>query len=272
MAPLTSGLTNHAYALAVSGYTAIPHQIQTQELKDLQSAADLALEAEQRTKNKQPYTLVTDYYKAVRCMYCWDNAYLRLLEHPTIHALASLLIGQYQLWDLSLLSALPTPDSAASPTTAWHRDFQGVHRGTEIPGYLWFFVCLDDFTPKNGATWVVPGSHQINSIFEPNTDACKGNKFDQFPSRLQLSALAGDLLVLDPTILHTSGRNESARPRRLINVAICHRDKRPLMNHWSMPALRFNPMRVDKYVPCWARSASLGYNLAGPSRRLADRE
>jgi hypothetical protein len=230
----TFEVNNHAYALAVSGYTSIPQQIELSALESMRAAADLAIEAENRSEQKQPFTLITNYYKAVRCMYCWDAAYMRLLEHPTIHALAALLMGEYQLWDMALLSALPADKSTNAATTAWHRDFTGLYRGTQMPAYLWFFVCLDDVTPENGATWAVPGSHRIDSKFEPAQSAATAQTLDQFPSRVQLCAQAGDLLVLDPTILHTSGRNESTQPRRLLNVALCHRDLQPLMDHWTI--------------------------------------
>lgn len=238
-------LGRHAHALAVSGYTTVPGQIDERELAALRTAAQLALEAESKSVKKQPYTLVNDYYKAVRCMYSWGDACVRLLEHPTIHGIASLLMREYVLWDMTLLSALPAPEStaaegSAAATTAWHRDFDGPYRGAQMPGHLWFFVCLDDVTSRNGATWVVPGSHRLDSQFEPAADEAWARSLEQFPSRLQLCAEAGDLLILDPTMLHTSGRNNSALPRRLLNVGLCHGHFQPLMDHRSIaqPLLR----------------------------------
>jgi hypothetical protein len=49
-----------------------------------------------------------------------------------------------------------------------------------------------------------------------------------------LCAKAGDILVFDPTLLHTSGRNSSQKPRRLLNVGIAHATMRPLMAHWEI--------------------------------------
>jgi ectoine hydroxylase-related dioxygenase (phytanoyl-CoA dioxygenase family) len=136
---------------------------------------------------------------------------------------------------------LPTPTEAPAATTSWHRDFAGLHFGTAVPGYLWFFVCLDDVTCDNGATWVVPGSHRIPSPHEPApSPTWSSDDFEQYPSRLQLCARAGDLLVLSPSLLHTSGRNRTSKPRRLLNVGICHADLQPLLDHWAIagPAIQ----------------------------------
>lgn len=236
-----SEISHHAYALAVSGYTVVPAAVPASELEELRTTAELAFAAENAAEQKQPYTLVTQHYKAVRCMYCWGDAYLRILENTAIHSLAALVMENYQLWDMMLLSALPAPSGVAA-TTAWHRDFSGVHQGADVPGYLWFFVCLDDVTAQNGGTWVVPGSHRLHSKHEPERDAASGRTLEQYPSRIQLCAKAGDLLVLDPSMLHTSGHNTGPHPRRLLNIALCNNAFSPLMDHWAIagPAVQKN--------------------------------
>jgi ectoine hydroxylase-related dioxygenase (phytanoyl-CoA dioxygenase family) len=234
-------IANHAYALDVSGYTRLPGQIGQTDLEELRQSADRAFAAARVAIQKQNSTGGTEYYEAVRCLYCWGDACVRLLGHETIHALASLLMEQYCLWDMSVLKALPTPPTATAATTSWHRDASGLHWGAQIPGYLWFFVCLDDLTPENGATWVVPGSHHRSSRHEPVLNgAWAGDDLEQFPSRLQLCAEAGDILVVNPIMLHTSGRNATAQARRLINIGVCHASVQPLADHWSIagPAIQ----------------------------------
>src|SRR5207244_12745681 len=139
----------------------------------------------------------SEYYEAVRCLYCWGDACVRLLEHDTLHGLAALLMGKYRLWDLSVLSALPTPPTASAATTSWHRDFRHIIAGTPVPGHLWFFLCLDDLTGENGATWVVPDSHRLSSAHESALGKTRyGAGRDAYLSRIQLCALAGDSVVL----------------------------------------------------------------------------
>ncbi len=230
-------LGSHAYALDVSGYTVIPAQLESAELEKLRSACDRALQAVSAARAagvKLPHTGGTDYYRAARCMYCWDAACIRLLEHPTLHALSALTMGEdgYFLWDMSSMAALPTPADAAAATTSWHRDFG---QDAVSPRYLWFFFCLDDVTHENGATWIVPGSHRLASRHEPApAGAWSGDELDRYPSRVQPCATAGDLLVLDPVALHTSGRNAIDKPRRLLNVSVCRATQRPLMDNWTI--------------------------------------
>jgi hypothetical protein len=231
-------LAQHAYALDVSGYTILPAQIGSTDLDELHLCADRALAAAQaalRAGRKLKHTYTSEYYEAVRCLYCWGAGCVRLLEHDTVHGLAALLMGTYRLWDMSVLSALPTPPAASAATTNWHRDFGHSVSGTPVPGHLWFFLCLDDVTSDNGATWVVPGSHRVASAHEPAIGkAWSGDNLDAYPSRIQLCARAGDIVVIDPTLLHTSGRNNTARARQLLNIGLVHADLQPLLDHWAI--------------------------------------
>ena len=230
--------TRHAYALDVSGFTRIPSQIGPKELEELRAGSERALIAAQVKLNageKLKYTGGSEYYHASRCMYCWGDSLVRLLDLEAIHAIASKLMRRYLLWDFSVLSALPTPETVKAATTSWHRDYAGMFIGTEEPAYLWFFICLDDATPENGATWAVPGSHRITSKYEPETkDTWINDDLEMFTSRIQLCAKAGDLLILNPSMLHSSGRNTTHNPRRLLNLGICQAGLHPLLNHWSI--------------------------------------
>src|SRR5919199_305794 len=147
-------LARHAYAVDVSGYTILPAQVGSTDLDDLRLCADRALAAARavvRDGQKLKHTYTSEYYEAVRCLYCWGDVCVHLLEHDTVHGLAALLMGKYRLWDMSVLSALPTPPTASAATTSWHRDFGHIVSGTPVPGHLWFFLCLDDLTSENGA-------------------------------------------------------------------------------------------------------------------------
>jgi ectoine hydroxylase-related dioxygenase (phytanoyl-CoA dioxygenase family) len=122
------------------------------------------------------------------------------------------------------------------------------------PPYLWFFVCLDDTTPQNGATWVVPGSHHVSSPEISNHEQHSGFAA---PIAQRLCGSAGDLLVLDPTALHGAGVNTTDRPRRLINVGVCSAATPPLMDHWSIAGPRIQP-RVSDRVRDMMRSGAGG--------------
>lgn len=228
-------LKRHAYALDVSGYTLLPQQVVGRELDGVRECAERALQAVRDYGQPQPYVTPGRFYEAARCLYCWGEPCVRLLEHETLHELAALAMGQYLLWEISVLSALPSPPDVREGATAWHRDFRGLERGSAVPGHLWCFLCLDDTTAENGATWVVPGSHRISTLHEPGPDDdWVDDGHDLYPSRHQLLARAGDILVMNPATLHTAGHNASDRARRLLNIGICHGELAPLLDHWAI--------------------------------------
>ena len=47
-------------------------------------------------------------------------------------------------------------------------------------------------------------------------------------------------MVIDPTLLHTSGRNGTEHARRLLNIGLSHVDLQPLLDHWAIagPAIQ----------------------------------
>ena len=165
-------------------------------------------------------------YLGTRCVYCWGDACIGLLENEVIRRVADTVIGAHRLFDMSALRALPAADYISRRTEWWHRDIDVVADGPQTVRYLWFFVLLDDFTADNGATWVVPGSQRIPNVALP--------KKKVFPTAVQLLAQAGDMVVINPSALHTVGHNVTDRARTMINVSVCHADVRPLMDHWSI--------------------------------------
>ncbi len=243
--PKFDDYSKHLYALSASGYTRLPAQVSGTELESLRESADRAMAAAQakiREGESLKHTGGSEFYHASRCLYCWGDAFVRLLDLEAVHALASRLVNPYLLWDLSVLSVLPTPENAKSATTSWHRDYGGMMIGGQKPGYLWFFLCLDDSTPENGATWVVPGSHTTSTPDEPHHGGPWANDdLEHFTSRTQVCGKAGDLLVLNPSLLHSSGRNTTRQPRRLVNIGICHHTLPPLMDHWAIAGPKLQP-------------------------------
>lgn len=235
-------LQKHAYALEVSGYTIIPAQLTAEVTQDLCRIADRALEEVRHAMKlglEVPFQPGSRFYEAASALYCWGDSALALLEHPTVTRMAECLMGTYYLNDLTVFSALPAPRQEACVATSWHRD--GCDLDSATAGQLWFFFYLDDGTAENGATWVVPGSHRIQSAREPRLDPpWTSLDLNRFPSRMQLIARAGDLAVIDARALHTSGRNDTERPRRLINLGLVDERARSRIrsNHWVIAGPR----------------------------------
>ena len=68
---------------------------------------------------------------------------------------------------------------------------------------------LDDFTPENGATWVLPGSHATPTVPDEATFR-KG--------AVQIPGKAGSVLICNSSLTHAAGINSTPDPRRGISV------------------------------------------------------
>ena len=73
---------------------------------------------------------------------------------------------------------------------------------------LWF---LTPFTPDNGATWVVPGSHRLNT--NPQLSDMGVDLGQPYPTALQAQGPAGSVLVWDLRVWHGAGYNLSDQDR-----------------------------------------------------------
>lgn len=119
---------------------------------------------------------------------------------------------------------------------------QGIHADTPtsqslLVNCLWL---LDDYTPENGATRVVPGSHRAAGKLP------KVNPEDRFPGEVVVTAEAGSVLIFDGHLLHGGTRNRSHRSRRVIRCAMVPRDQPrgwgyepPVLNAPLPPPIRY---------------------------------
>ena len=234
-------LESHVFALRASGYTVIPGVLEPDHVRELRgiaaAALDRALEAE-RESGLLPQTIVEvhdpETFVLNRALYCWGEACIRLLEHPLIEQLASLVMGPHRLHEMAAQMAVPAPHVDPARTERWHRDVDLPERGDTVR-YLWFMFPVDPFTADNGATWIVPGSQSL-----PDREIPRTRVSERFPTRRQILSSPGDLVVVDPMALHTWGHNRTAAPRRMLNVMLCAPGTTTVLDHWSIagPALR----------------------------------
>jgi len=103
---------------------------------------------------------------------------------------------------------------SASPHT---EDGQPLHADSgAIADDTGYYVCnsvwmLDDFTPENGATRIVPGSHRWRRLPRPDF-------FDRHPEERLVLGNAGDVVVMNAHMWHGGTANRTAVPRRAMHV------------------------------------------------------
>lgn len=127
------------------------------------------------------------------------DEFVSLLEHPVLWAFMTHLLGP----DFLLSSITANIAGPGGPAMALHPD-QGYVPPPWPPyplvaNMMWM---LDDFTAENGATRIVPGSHQ-NATGGPTDQA-------RTAEAIPATGRAGSVLCFDGRVLHQTGANTTA--------------------------------------------------------------
>jgi ectoine hydroxylase-related dioxygenase (phytanoyl-CoA dioxygenase family) len=95
-----------------------------------------------------------------------------------------------------------------------------------IPDEKGYWVCnavwmLDDFTPENGATRLIPGSHRWHTRPQDVLE----DPMAPYPAEVLLTGTAGTIAVMNAHLWHGGTANRSASPRLAMHAFYCRRDK-----------------------------------------------
>jgi ectoine hydroxylase-related dioxygenase (phytanoyl-CoA dioxygenase family) len=145
----------------------------------------------------------------LRLMLKFEPVFFRLFELPELLALLDKTLSPTAILHLQNGFILPSLDAGATPKVfqnSFHRDFPRY-----LNGYLTSvntFFAIDAFSADNGATLLLPGTHQRavtpSAVFSESN--CEAVECD-----------AGAMLVFDSTLWHASGINVSGRDRLGVN-------------------------------------------------------
>ena len=136
--------------------------------------------------------------------------------HPRVLAAIAHVLGDaFKLSSLNMRASLP-----GHGLQALHADWPRATR----PGD--YYVCnsiwlLDDFTPENGATRLVPGTHRSGQTPEEAMDDPQA----AHPDEVQLVAPRGTVVVFNSHTWHGGTLNRTDVPRRAIHAYFCRRDQ-----------------------------------------------
>jgi ectoine hydroxylase-related dioxygenase (phytanoyl-CoA dioxygenase family) len=141
--------------------------------------------------------------------------------HPKVlAAIAHVLGGDLQLSSLNARAALPG------------QGLQGLHAdwGRAVPpgeyqvcNSIWL---LDDFTPENGATRAVPGSHLSGALPQDTMSDPK----QTHPNEVLLLGKAGTVVVFNSHTWHGGTLNQTDRPRRALHSYFSRRNQQQQLN------------------------------------------
>lgn len=140
------------------------------------------------------------------------------LAHPAVRAAVEHVLQRpYRVLHLSARDPLP-----GFGEQGLHTDWtpQGPDQPARVVTALWL---LDDFTPDNGATRVVPGSHRRPGP-PPKSVTAPGRRH---PEERLVRARAGSVLVFNGHLWHSATKNRSRGRRRVVQCQYVAADSDP---------------------------------------------
>ncbi len=169
-----------------------------------------------------------------------DAVFAELAEHPlVIDHVRALLGDDLMLSNFSANTALPGSGSMNA-----HCDQSTVMPEPWPVRYtlnaIW---CLHDVDEGNGATRYLPGSHRFTCFADVPEDPKAGMR--------PFEAAAGDVLLMDGRLWHTSGENRSADRERAMLFAFYTRGFLRLQNNWWQTLSRETRAGLSPQLKHW---------------------
>jgi ectoine hydroxylase-related dioxygenase (phytanoyl-CoA dioxygenase family) len=139
-----------------------------------------------------------------------------ILLPPVLECVRHVLGPDIKLSSLNARSADPLTD-VGQPL---HVDMGAVpdERGYWVCNTVWM---LDDFTPDNGPTRMVPGSHRWGTRPQDVLE----DPLAAHPQEVMLTGKAGSIAVMNAHLWHGGTANRTSSPRLAMHAFYCRRDK-----------------------------------------------
>jgi len=145
----------------------------------------------------------------LRLMLKYDPLFYRFLAIPSLLEVVDRTVSETGILHLQNGFILPSFAPDAQPRVfqnSYHQDFPRVLNGYLASINVMF--AIDAFTAANGATWVVPGTHQ--QAARPSEETIRA-------TARPVECPAGSMVVFDSTLWHAAGLNGSGRDRVAVN-------------------------------------------------------
>ena len=145
----------------------------------------------------------------LRLMMKFEPSLLKFLEISSVLDIVDNTVSNTAIMHLQngfILPSFPPDETPEVFQNNYHPDFPRVLNG--YMASINIFFALVDFEAANGATKVVPGTHQ--RMDRPSLEYCNENAIDAECPR-------GSMLVFDSTLWHAAGKNTSGDNRLSIN-------------------------------------------------------
>ncbi len=172
-----------------------------------------------------------------------------LIEHPLVLGLAD----QFLHKDYLLSAAIAIRVHGGETPQNLHRDDNPAGAPDSGVRDMWGFSSiwmLDDFSPSNGATQVIPGSHKWPMERVPDP-----------AQAVSVCAPAGSVLLFAGNLLHRGGASLEAEPGR-VRLGITIQYAQPWLRTIENFSLSMPPQSAARFSP--RIQALLGYSVVAP--------
>lgn len=249
------------------GYLVFPKVLSDAELARIREALLPHLDRNIRGRNDFEGLATNRVY----AMLAKSPVFADLVAHPLALAFAEADLGADCLLSACLAIKLH-PGETAQP---WHYDDSHYDwpRPRRSLGVSAFWA-IDETTPENGATEIIPKSHlwgeeAVAGSIAPEHFAMTTHRDDGADPGARSDAIAaampaGSLMLAKGTLWHRGGANRSVRPRLIITPQYCPGWTRPLEN-MSLAV----PPAIAKGLPARAQEL-LGYSIRPPFMGYVD--
>jgi ectoine hydroxylase-related dioxygenase (phytanoyl-CoA dioxygenase family) len=245
--PDGDSLDHAVETIRLLGYAVIDSGFSSEELEQFAAAFERAKAALYERNGGRHALEQIDEHNTIRAPMAIDPLFLELARNEAVLTICRRLIGDYIV--LNQQNGIINPPSQQSYNQgAFHRDLPFQHFVSTRPLALNALFCLDEFTPSNGATYVVPASHK-EELF-PSDSVVRA-------TRVQVCAPAGSYILLDGLTYHSGAVNQTELGRRAVNHLYTVPIIRPQID---LPAVLGPEFASDSAV-----RRLLGYELGVPT-------
>ncbi|WCO66999.1 phytanoyl-CoA dioxygenase family protein [Iamia majanohamensis] len=203
-------------ALADDGCAVVPDLLGPDEVARATAALEEVFASEADVAGERGWR--TDAYRVAYALPAKDPTFLDLCTHSGLGGLADAVLGP----DCVVAGFNGQTMVPGGTGQRLHRDHPVPTPGTTL--FLHLVCALDAFTPSNGATRVVPGTHR-----EPPADDADLAALED--RAVVLAAPAGAAVAFDATLVHAAGANATGAPRRALHVFFARPWVQP---HWDL--------------------------------------
>jgi ectoine hydroxylase-related dioxygenase (phytanoyl-CoA dioxygenase family) len=202
-----TGIDQVAESIRRLGYGVVGGGYDDTALAALSAAFERAHERHRREHGGAAALEAIDEHNTIRLPLAYESAFLELAANRTILEICARLIAGYVVLNQQN-GVINPPHAQRYNQGAWHRDLPYQHFVSSRPLAINALFCLDAFTIENGATRVLPASHQQEDF--------PSDRFIESEAAT-IEAPAGSFIVLDCMAYHSGGVNGTDRARRAVN-------------------------------------------------------